>query len=191
MKKIQRYYEKKGNNIFVLLYKLLFLRKHSKKIEWLRLCGAEIGEGTNIRCKMSAFTEPYMIRIGKNTYIAVNVLFLTHDGALSWVTRKMGLTDKRTEKIGYITIGDNCFIGEGARIMHDVTIGNNCIVAAGAIVTKDVPDNSVVGGVPAKVICSVEDYIKRNEFRNDYTCGMSIYDKRRYYENKLKNQYNK
>lgn len=53
---------------------------------------------------------------------------------------------------GDIVIGDNVWIGYGAQVMSGVSIGSNVIVAAGAVVTKNVPDNVVVGGVPAKVI---------------------------------------
>lgn len=48
-----------------------------------------------------------------------------------------------------IIIGDNVWIGYGSQIMSGVHIGSNAIVAAGAVVTKDVPDNVIVGGVPA------------------------------------------
>ncbi|MBP6872851.1 MAG: acyltransferase [Bacteroidales bacterium] len=51
-----------------------------------------------------------------------------------------------------ILIGDNVWIGMRAIILKGVTIGNGSIVAAGAVVTKDVPPNTVVGGVPARVI---------------------------------------
>lgn len=53
-----------------------------------------------------------------------------------------------------IVLGDNVWVGYGAQIMSGVKIGSNCIIAAGAIVTKDVPDGSVVAGVPAKIINS-------------------------------------
>ena len=49
-------------------------------------------------------------------------------------------------------IGDNCYIATGAKILGDVKVGNNCVVGANAVVVKDVPDNCVVAGVPAKVI---------------------------------------
>lgn len=55
-----------------------------------------------------------------------------------------------------ITIGDNCWFGAGAMVMPGVTVGDNCVVAAGAVVTKDVPDDSLVGGVPAKLIRSLD-----------------------------------
>ena len=49
-----------------------------------------------------------------------------------------------------ITIGDNCFIGHGAKILKGVTLGSDCVVGAGAIVTKSFPAGSVIGGVPAR-----------------------------------------
>ena len=51
-----------------------------------------------------------------------------------------------------VVIGDDVWIGANAVILPGVTIGRHCVVAAGAVVTKDVPDNTVVGGVPAKII---------------------------------------
>jgi acetyltransferase-like isoleucine patch superfamily enzyme len=65
-------------------------------------------------------------------------------------------------KFGRITIHDNCFIGKGSTIMPGVSIGPNAVVAAGSVVTKDVPPDTVVGGVPAKVIMSLEDYMARS-----------------------------
>ena len=57
------------------------------------------------------------------------------------------------------------FIGADVKILYDVKIGDNVIIAAGALVNKDVPSNSVVGGVPARVLSSFDDYIaKRREF---------------------------
>lgn len=184
---VWKYYEKKGENTLVFLYKKIFIRNNQKKLKWLKLCGMKFGEGTILGCGLETFPEPFMVEIGKNVYFAAGVQLLTHDGSLSWLTRKMGLTDKRTEKIGKIVIGDNCFIGARAMIMHDVTIGKNCIIAAGSVVTKNVPDGSVVGGCPAKAICTIDEYLERNKHRADYTCGWSIYDKRRYYEEKYKN----
>ncbi len=51
-----------------------------------------------------------------------------------------------------IFIGDNCYIGTGATILGPIHIGNNVTIAAGAVVVKDVPDNCVVAGNPAKII---------------------------------------
>ena len=65
-------------------------------------------------------------------------------------------TTKRIDEQGISTkpvvIGDDVWIGANAVILPGVTIGRHCVVAAGAVVTKDVPDNTLVGGVPAKVL---------------------------------------
>lgn len=52
----------------------------------------------------------------------------------------------------WVTIGDNCYIGLGVKIFGQVTIGNNVSIGANAVVTHDIPDNAVVGGVPARVL---------------------------------------
>lgn len=57
-----------------------------------------------------------------------------------------------TNPVGGVKIGSGTWIGVHAVIVGTVTIGRNCVVAANAVVTKDVPDYSVVGGVPAKII---------------------------------------
>ena len=56
-----------------------------------------------------------------------------------------------------VTIGDDVWMGGNVTILPGVTIGNNVIIAAGAVVTKDVPSNTLVGGVPAKKIKSLVD----------------------------------
>lgn len=58
-----------------------------------------------------------------------------------------------TERKG-ISIGKNCWIGAKVTILDGVHIGNNCVIAAGAVVNTNIPDNAVIGGVPAKVIRS-------------------------------------
>jgi acetyltransferase-like isoleucine patch superfamily enzyme len=54
--------------------------------------------------------------------------------------------------VGEVVLNDGCWIGIGAVILPGVTIGRNAVIAANAVVTRSVPDNTVVGGVPAKVI---------------------------------------
>jgi len=61
-----------------------------------------------------------------------------------------------------IKIGQNCWIGAKVTILDGVQIGDNCVLAAGAVVTKSMPANSVIGGVPAKVIKSISPSLKKN-----------------------------
>lgn len=77
------------------------------------------------------------VRIGKNCTLLPGVVFGNKyekpDGAA-------------------IVVGDNCYFGLGVKIFGNVTIGNNVTVGANAVVTKDIPDNAVVGGIPARII---------------------------------------
>ena len=62
-----------------------------------------------------------------------------------------------------VNIGNDVWIGANVTIVPGVTIGNNVIIAAGAVVTKDVPDNTLVGGIPARVIHKLENDIPDKE----------------------------
>jgi carbonic anhydrase/acetyltransferase-like protein (isoleucine patch superfamily) len=84
-------------------------------------------------------------------------MLLNHDGAIAMLNRA-GKTDL-VNVVGKIVIEDNVFVGIKVIIMPGVTIGQGSVVASGALVTKDVPPDSVVAGIPAKVICTTEDYI--------------------------------
>jgi serine O-acetyltransferase len=66
---------------------------------------------------------------------------------------------------GFPVIGDNCILFAGAKVIGNVILGNNVIVAANAVVTKDVPDNAVVGGIPAKIL-SYKGEIISKQYRN-------------------------
>ena len=69
----------------------------------------------------------------------------------------------KLDKVGKVDIKDNVFVGHGAIVLPDVTIGPNAIIAAGAVVTRDVPENSIVAGVPARVIGSLNEHVKKLE----------------------------
>lgn len=81
---------------------------------------------------------------------------------------------------GKIVVKDWAYIGSGAHIMPGVTIGKGALVAAGAVVTKSVNDGMVVGGNPARVISTVDDYIAKNQQYNTNTKGMDDKKKKEY-----------
>ncbi|PHS19681.1 MAG: capsule biosynthesis protein CapG [Kangiella sp.] len=102
-------------------------------------------------------TEPYLVTLGDNVYISVGARFVCHDG--STLPFRKEFPD--LELAGEIKVGNNVFIGTGALLLPRVTVGNNCVVGANSVVTKDVPDNSIVGGNPAKFIKSTFDFLEK------------------------------
>lgn len=102
--------------------------------------------------------NPQFIEIGNNFVSAPGVVITAHDASTLIHTKKY-----RIEKI---IIKDNVFLGANSVILPGVTIGNNVIVGAGSVVTKDVPDNSVVAGNPARFMCTTENYLIKCENNN-------------------------
>jgi acetyltransferase-like isoleucine patch superfamily enzyme len=115
--------------------------------------------GTNVHfygMKPNMFsTEPWLITLVNNVFITADCAFITHDGGTLILRKEV----PDLELTAPIRVGNDVYMGIRAIIMPGVTIGNRVIIAAGSIVTKDIPDNSVVAGVPARVIKSVDDYL--------------------------------
>ena len=133
-------------------------------VSYYRSLGAKIGDNCEIYRTVSFGSEPYLIEIGNFVRITSGVNLITHDGGV-WVLRNIKPELKNVDIMKKIIIGNNVHIGINAIIMPGVTIGNNCIVACGSIVTKSVPDNSIVAGVPARVIETIEEYEAKNSDR--------------------------
>jgi acetyltransferase-like isoleucine patch superfamily enzyme len=121
---------------------------------YARYYGVDFGTNVRITGTISLGSEPYLISVGDNVTITDGVAIHTHDGG-AWVLREEhpGLNIYRRVKIG-----SNVFIGYRSQIMPGVEVGDNVVIAAGSVVTRDIPDNSVAGGVPASVIKSLESY---------------------------------
>lgn len=92
------------------------------------------------------------VYIGNHVMIGPNTLITTVGHPLSPKARRGYMA-----KAAPVRIGNDVWIGGNVTILPGVTIGNNVVVAAGAVVNKDVPDNSLVGGVPAKLIREIEN----------------------------------
>lgn len=99
--------------------------------------------------------------------MASNVELINHDVA-HFMLNGMKISDEKfQEKVGCISIGNNVFIGANTKILYNVKIGNNVIIAAGSIVNKDVKDNSIAGGIPAKKIGNFDEFVeKRKKYIN-------------------------
>lgn len=145
-------------NILNLIRKKLMTKK--QYLDYLRKKGVILGNGCDVHKSVEFGSEPWLIRIGNNTRITQGVKFITHDGGL-WTLRKMGLIEKEDVKYGSIIVGDNCNISWDVTIMPNVKIGDNCIIATGAVVTKSVPSGTIWGGVPAKQIETIDEYLMK------------------------------
>jgi acetyltransferase-like isoleucine patch superfamily enzyme len=116
------------------------IRVHEGEVE----IGAKTVLGQEIT--ISAFQH---VSIGRECIVADRVMLIDFDHGAAEVERPIRLQGiyKRDVRVGH-----NCWIGYGACILRGVTVGNNAIVGTTSVVTKDVPDNAVVGGVPARVL---------------------------------------
>jgi len=117
----------------------------------------------SFKCRIDK-TNPKGLTIGEKTMVTFDAIVLSHDYASRRHAAKT-------------IIGTHCFIGCGSIIMPNIVVGNHVIVAAGSVVTKDVPDNCIVAGNPAKIIKKnietveygmlSEDYLKSQEDVNE------------------------
>ena len=145
-------------------FRLLTIRSASARTEYIRkkhVYGA-IGENCSIQ-KRKVPLYANLIRLGNNVHIASNVSFLTHDVSYLTLNNMADIVEQGRvqERIGCIEIGDNVFIGSGTHILYDTKIGSNVIIGTCSVITKDIPDNCVVAGVPAKVIGTFDDYVEK------------------------------
>ena len=135
--------------LFDLAY---FMAKGS--VAYARKKGVKVGENCRIYIK-SWGSEPFLVSLGDHVTVTSGVKFITHDGSTCLVHDEQG---KRYQRFAPIQVGSHVFIGVNTIVMPGVKIGSNVVIGAGSVVTKDIPDNSVAIGVPAKVVSSFEDY---------------------------------
>jgi acetyltransferase-like isoleucine patch superfamily enzyme len=163
--------EKGGVNVPSLRYQLFRLRF---------ACILSAGKRTKIIRKGKVFNpigekvtwqprklpaDPRRIRLHNNVQIASGVTFINHDLTAD-VLNRMGLDFRFSHTKGCIEILDNVSVGAGTIILPNIRIGPNVVIGAGSIITKDVPPNTVVAGVPAKVIGTFDEYVEK---RKKYT----------------------
>lgn len=158
----------------------------SHRADLLKKHGLDVGEKCEIYPNVSFGTEPYLIHIGNNVRIISDCKLITHDGTI-WVLRNL-LNNPKLDCFGEIHIGNNVVIGIGSTILPGVKIGNNCVIGAHSIVTKNIPDNSVAVGSPARVIESLDEYITKMLPKTVETRGMPQNEKREYLKKYFKDQ---
>ena len=156
-------------------------------VSYYRSVGVTIGRKCEIRGSVNFGSESYLIKLGEHVRINSGVQLITHDGG-AWVLREYSKIPNRENitLVKRIIIGNNVHIGSNAMIMPGVTVGNNCIVGCGAIVTRDIPDNSVAVGVPARVIETIDEYFEKHKGEFTYTKNMTKKEKKQFLLENLK-----
>lgn len=154
---------------FLRLYLTLSVGKRTKYLRDNKVF-ASLGENSLIMDrKIPLYAK--LISIGNNVHIASDVSLVTHDVTHVVINNKLKnekCGGRVNETIGCIRIGDNVFIGSHTTILGNVLIGSNVVIGACSLVNHDVPDNVVVAGVPAKVICSFDDFLKKRLSEESY-----------------------
>lgn len=139
-----------------IMVKIKCKLKHSQEplLNYWRKGGAKIGNKVLLCSDLSS--EPYLIEIGDKTTISVNVSFVTHDYSAH------NVLPGKSDIFGRIKIGRNCFVGMNSTLLLGVTLADNIVVAAGSVVTKSfLQSNIIIGGNPAKVIGTWDEYEKK------------------------------
>jgi len=112
-----------------------------------------------------------LIELHDNCVVTGKTHILTHDYSI-WHAAvgigKIKKSDKEFKRKGKVVVGENAFVGAGCILLPNVRIGKNAIVGAGSVVTKNVPENTIVAGNPARSISKIDRYVRKYfEGKND------------------------
>jgi acetyltransferase-like isoleucine patch superfamily enzyme len=153
--------------IFKKVIKLIFRywsrRSGKAYINYLRRKGVIIGSGCIIRDVLSIridVSHPSLVTIGDNVDMNKGFELLTHDWGSHVFVRKYHDFIPHHKRV---KIGNNVYFGTKCVVLAGVEIGDNCVVGACSLVNKNIPANSVAAGVPARVICSIDEYYEKRK----------------------------
>lgn len=151
-------------SLYNKIFRYWVYSSEERLISFLRKKGVLIGSNFKIRGPIRNIlidiTRPSLVTIGNNVEVNRNFTLLTHDMVAGLFRTKYS---DFLPSSGPVKIGDNVRFGVNCTVLKNVTINDNCFIAAGSVVTKDIPANSIAGGVPARVICSLDDYYNRRK----------------------------
>lgn len=145
------------------------------EVDLNRLIKRGLQVGMNFSYGKNCFFDPsfcFLIDIGNNVTFSTRVHILAHDASIK--------KHLNYSKVGKVKISNNCFIGANVTILPNVKIGESSIIGAGSVVTKNVPAEEVWAGVPARKICSLQEYLDKIEdkeykkFDGRYMVGRGI-----------------
>jgi len=139
---------------FLRMLKRLLVRVD--QVARYRKLGAKIGERVAIqRDVILDYSHSAQIEIGDDVTLAPRVHIMAHDASTK---RYLGYT-----RIGKVKIGNRVFIGANSMVLPGTVIGDDVIVGAGSVVCRDIPPGCVAVGNPAKVVSSIEDFLRRRK----------------------------
>lgn len=139
---------------------MIFLTK------FLKLCGMNIIGSPNYISSDVYFDNFHRITLNNDCVISKKVVFLTHDFSITIALKAAGQNKNEDVSIdGNIVIGNNVFIGLRSTILPGTNIGDNTVIGAGSLVKGNIPSNSVVAGNPAKIIMTIDEYLKKKANR--------------------------
>lgn len=133
-----------------------------------------MGERCSIQTNVT-ITDPALVSMGSNVRMSGCTLF-GHDGSVNMLNAAYGV---KLDAVGPIKLGDDVFIGHGAILLPGVSVGSRVIIASGALVSGNVPDNSLVAGVPARRIRSMDEHLAIVQERNEAYPWRDLIDQRK------------
>lgn len=146
------------------IIRLLWVKRNSQSfIRYLRKAGVKIGDNTFIRDPRSFGIDlgrAHLISIGSDVRFNYNNLLLAHDAAAK--VFRLRYNDYLPSN-GHIIIGNNVWFARNVTVLKGVTIGDNCIIGFGSVVTHDIPSNSVAIGTPCKCVCTLDEYYEKRK----------------------------
>jgi len=145
--------------------------------------GLIVGKNFNMQHEVILDSHTWHIEIGDDVTLAPRVHILTHDASTK---RHLNYT-----RLGKVKIGNRVFVGAASIILPGVMIGDDVVVGAGSIVTCDIPEGHVVAGNPAKIICTIEEFlVKKRKEMDLYPCFGEEYTMRKSLTNDMKTEMN-
>jgi len=143
------------------IYLRFFVKSGFSYADYLKKKDFLHSQGKNCFISKSAnIPDPYLTSIGDNVWITSGCQLLCHDASVIMINI---IKSGHLDRVGPIIIGDSSFIGNNVIVLPGITIGSNTIIGAGSVVTKDIPENSVYAGAPARFICTFKEYVQKIE----------------------------
>jgi maltose O-acetyltransferase len=137
---------------FVKFWAIDYDERQSTLLDTYRRLGVQIGKNAVIYCTTLDPLYPYLITIGNDVTITHATILVHDDSSISFTGR---------QRVAPVTIGDNVFVGWQSIILPGVNIGSNVIIGAGSVVSRDVPNDVVVAGNPARIVRTIDEFTQK------------------------------